>query len=235
MLKIYPISSALLLVLIHPRKLGPRFVVALAIALCAPFLFQRFDYVWRQYQLWFNYMAIEDRSSWNAVDTNLDFQLLCRVWWQQISLATYRIVEAGAAAIFAGIILLMKRSGRSEVRLLTMSLALSCVWMTVFGPATESPTYVLLAPCLTWSVLNSQRQGVGTPAVYLVRSSYLLLSTAPIASWFAFLISAYRAQGPQPVAGLIFLAGLLVGEWCWRTEASREISPAESSTLARAA
>jgi hypothetical protein len=235
MLKLYPISSALLLGLIHPRKLGPRLVAALAIALCAPFLFQRFDYVWRQYQLWFNYMAIEDRSGWNAVDTNLDFQLLCRIWWQQISLGTYRIVEAGAAALFAGVILLMKRAGRSETRLLTMSMALSCVWMTVFGPATESPTYVLLAPCITWSVLNSRRQSVGTPAIYLLRSSYLLLSTAPIASWFAFLISAYRARGPQPLAGLIFLAGMLVGEWCWRKQSRREISSAESSTLAQAA
>ncbi len=234
MLKIYPISSALLLVLIHPRKLGPRFMVALAIALCAPFLFQDFDYVWRQYRLWFNYMAIEDRSSWNVTDTNLDFQLLCRIWWRQISLETYRIMEVGAAAFFGCIILLMNWAGRSEVRLLTMSLALSCVWMTVFGPATESPTYVLLAPCITWSILNSQRQNVGTPAVYLLRSSYLLISTAPVSSWFVFLISAYRARGPQPLAGLIFLGGLLVGEWCWRSDPLREISSAESP-LSRAA
>ena len=81
MLKVYPISSGLLLALIYPRKFGPRFLVALAIGVAAPFLFQRFDYVCRQYQRWFHYMTIEDRSSWSVIDTNLDFQLLCRMWW----------------------------------------------------------------------------------------------------------------------------------------------------------
>jgi hypothetical protein len=236
MLKLYPISSALLLVLIHPRKFGIRFAMAMAICLALPFLFQRFDYVWRQYQLWANYMIIEDRSTWGLADTNLDFQLLCRVWWREISLSTYRFVELGAAGIFAGIILLMKRAGRPALRLQYMALALSCVWMTVFGPATESPTYVLLAPCVAWSVVSSRPRQDGRLAFSLQRLSYLLLASALLSGMFRFFITSYRTQGPQPLGGLVFLAGLLASELSWRQQpVERAISAPETSGLAKAA
>jgi hypothetical protein len=63
----------------------------------------------------------------------------------------------------------------------------------------------------------------------------VMLVTAPIASWFDFLITGYRAKGPQPLASLIFLGGLLVNEWRWRAAAHQEIHATESSAVSKAA
>ena len=39
--------------------------------------------------------------------------------------------------------------------LLTAVVALAACWMMLLGPATESCTYILLAPTLAWAVLES--------------------------------------------------------------------------------
>jgi hypothetical protein len=39
--------------------------------------------------------------------------------------------------------------------LLAFTFSLACCWMTVLGPATESATYILLAPSLAWGIVLS--------------------------------------------------------------------------------
>jgi hypothetical protein len=140
--------------LIYPRKFGPRLAVGLALGAALPFLLQEPRYVLRQYQLWINYAAHEDRSAWELVGNNLDLQLLFRVYLTPIGVTTFRLIGVAAGLSFAAIVWAAMRAGRSERRVLTLALGLGCVWMTVLGPATESPTYLILAPSVAWGALS---------------------------------------------------------------------------------
>jgi hypothetical protein len=208
--KVYPIAVGLLVGLLYPRRFPLRLAGALVLGLGLPFLLHDSAYVLRQYALWLNYMRMEDRSTWPVYFTNLDFQMLCRAWVTPISPRTYCIIQLIAAAIIGSLCLAARRLGWQTGRLLTLVLGLGCVWMTVFGPATESPTYVLLAPSAAGALLSSWRDRRSSALCGVLLSAYALLVSAQAVSWFAGLYLPYRALGPQPFAGLLLAVGLLV-------------------------
>jgi hypothetical protein len=80
--------------------------------------------------------------------------------------------------------------------------------MTVLGPATESPTYLLLSPSLAAALLASWRRGRPrwTFWVYIAATGLLLAASA--SCWFAWS-REFGQLGPQPFAGLLTLAGLV--------------------------
>ena len=82
MLKIYPVALALLLVLVYPRRLGLRLLLALALLAALPFLMQEPGYVLRQYQLWYERVAHGDsyRRCWPLVDGYRDLWQIIRAW-----------------------------------------------------------------------------------------------------------------------------------------------------------
>jgi glycosyl transferase family 87 len=212
--KLYPIAAGLLLVLLHPWRFGPRFAIALAVGLAIPFALQSPDYVLRQYQLWFHYATQEDRSIWALDATNVDLQLLFRVWLEPINLPTYRLIEIVVGLLFAAICWTAARTARPQRRLLTLALGAACVWMTVLGPATESPTYFLLAPCVTWGVLSCSVQPTRPAVRALMVVSFLLFLSMQLLGW-TDLYYAARMCGLQPFGGLLYLTALLIEEWTW--------------------
>jgi hypothetical protein len=80
--------------------------------------------------------------------------------------------------------------------------------MTVFGPATESSTYVLLAPALAGALIDAR----GNPTAYLPRAvlfaSYSLFLASQATIWFAGRVG-FINWGSHPFAGLL-LFGCLV-------------------------
>jgi len=216
LLKLYPVAAGLLLLLLYPRRFGPRFLAALALGALLPFAFRGSDYVLRQYGLWAHYALVEDRSTWPVSDTNLDVQLLYQRWVGPMSMPVYRVLEAAVGGLFAVICLAVRRAGRPERRRLTLALGLACVWMTVLGPATESPTYLLLAPCVAWGVLSGWAEPTRGVVRGLMLTSFVLLLSAQLSGSWGWLLQAYRTLGPQPLAGLIYLVALLTQEWSWR-------------------
>jgi hypothetical protein len=233
--KLYPIAAGLLLLVVHPRRFGLRFLAALLIGLALPFVLQSTDYVLRQYELWAQYALREDRSMWNLSDTNVDLQLLFRVWLTPIGLTTYRLIEIGVGLMFAAIVWAAQRGGRPERRVLILALGLACVWMTVFGPATESPTYLLLAPSVAWGVLSSWAQPARPVIRLMMAGSYALLLSLQLLGWNSALFQGYRMHGPQPIAGLIFLAALLIEEWLARPAAAPTLLQRPGTSLSQAA
>jgi hypothetical protein len=218
LLKVYPIAAAMLLALLYPRRFGPRLAIGLAVGAALPFLLQEPGYVLRQYQLWFNYAAHEDRSAWDLVGNNLDLQLLFRVYLTPIGVTTFRLIGMAAGLFFAVVCWAAVRAGRPERRVLTLALGLGCVWMTVLGPATESPTYLILAPSVAWGALSGWVQPTRRGVRPLMVMSYLLLLSLQAVGWSGTLFNTYRLYGPQPIAGLLFLSSLLIQEWPWRRE-----------------
>lgn len=219
-LKLYPIAAALLLAVIYPRKLTLRLLGMLGFAAALPFAFQRPEFVLRQYQLWLQYALHEDRSTWTLAGVNVDFQLLCRVWLQPITLTTYRIIATAAGLLFAGIVALSRIAGRPARRQLTLALGLSCVWMTVFGPATESPTYLFLTPSIVWAVIGLRIRPAGWLVTGLMYTSLILLMAPMLVASHARAFEWVRTLGSQPLAGLTFMVGLVLQEFQWRPEAT---------------
>ncbi|HJZ91436.1 MAG TPA: glycosyltransferase, partial [Gemmataceae bacterium] len=218
LLKLYPAAPALLLTALHPRQLGPRYAVALATGFGLPFALGEPSYVAHQYDLWVRYFSAEDRSAWPIENTNVDFQLLARVWANPIRIETYRVVEVGAGLAFAALTVGSARRWRSAGRAAPLALGLGSVWMTTFGPATESPTYLLLAPSACLAVVSTwARYPQDLVLRWLTLIAYALPLSVQLTAWYQPLFYAYRTMGPQPVAGLLLAAALL-----WADRRARE-------------
>src|SRR5262249_41274543 len=144
-LKLYPFALGFLFLLIAPRKFGPRYIVALLIGVALPILFQRPDYVLQQYRLWLPQLRIDDRTVIAAADRSCeDALLLCRLYHLHINLSAYRVVQLAAGGLIACLALAARHTGWRNDKLIPRIVELSCLWMLLFGPATEACTYVLM-------------------------------------------------------------------------------------------
>ena len=208
--KLYPIALGLLLILMFPRTLAWRLLVCLAIAALLPFVLQRTTYVTGQYSVWFEYLSSEDRQRGPIFDWYKDFRALWRVYVNTMSQRTYLILELITAAWIALACLLARlRAVRLEL-LLALTLSLSACWMTAFGPATESATYILLAPGIAWGIVLSNAK----PRARLRRILYGVIFGLFLASQFA--INAGNAGRffrehlqPLPLAATLLLLAVL--------------------------
>jgi hypothetical protein len=95
-------------------------------------------------------------------------------------------------------------AGRGQRPLLVTVLALGCCWMTLFGPATESCTYILLAPSLAWALLDAWSRPNGQALRAGLLASFVLFTVTEAAVWFPG-VRSFHALGPHPLAALIFL------------------------------
>jgi Glycosyltransferase family 87 len=209
--KIYPLAVGLILFLIAPRKLGWRLLLALFVLGILPFLFQHWSYVSQQYHEWVATRSADDRRLYPLKDVPLDLWfLLVRFGHLPIpgfAYTAFQVLSGGAIALFC---LVGVRKNWPKERVLAGMLALVCIWMTLFGPATELQTYVLLAPAVVLTLVNaflyprSNWLRVGLLVVYLLmvlavaRTSFL---PSQKGLWILTI---------QPVAALVFLACCLV-------------------------
>jgi hypothetical protein len=208
--KVYPVAVGLLLLTVHPRRFGRWLVPALAVGLLLPFVLQQPDYVTRQYAGWLHHMEANDRSVLPVELCYRDLQLLCRVCGAPLGTRAYLEIQLLAAGAMAAVCATARCLAWPQRRLLTLLTALGCCWMTVFGPATESATYVLLAPSAGWAVLEAwlERRPLSVRGVLL--AGYVLLAAAQAANWLPNGRSL-QALGPQPLAALLLLGGVLAG------------------------
>jgi hypothetical protein len=201
--KVYPAVIALLVLALYPRKLALRLSGALAVGLALPFLVQQPGRVFDQYAAWIANLNVDDRTAWPLEHGYRDLWQLCRLWHVPLSHGGYLAVQLVCAVGVATICLAGRRAGWPSRRLLATVLALGSSWMMLFGPATESSTFVMLAPPLAWAVLESwiTRPSSWTRGSLVV--AYGLFLAAFIVNWFPFVLRAH-ALGLHPLATLIF-------------------------------
>jgi hypothetical protein len=84
--------------------------------------------------------------------------------------------------------------------------------MTLFGPATESCTYLLIIPILGWAMLEAAGETPRPCAWAWLAGSYALLLVAQAACWFPGGRNV-QAMGLQPLAALALLIYLLIEPW----------------------
>jgi hypothetical protein len=224
--KAYPLAVALLLAALYPKQFAGRFFAALLVSLALPFLCQQPEYAIEQYRGWIEHLRQDDRQQHHLEATYRDVRLLFRVAGAPLSGNTFLALQLGSGAAVFGICLLGRRAGWSRRKVARSAFDLGCCWMVLFGPATESNTYMLLAPTLAWSLAESIRAPRSRVAFGLTALAGALLLTCCVAGWFP-VGKQFRALGLQPLGGLLLAGGLLcrLGS---RSEASpNEVKPAE--------
>lgn len=206
--KVYPLAVALLLVLFHPCQLGPRLLLTLVVGLALPLVLQHPGYVVQQYAAWVEHLLHGDRprdlsSSWLR-----DFRLLLLMLDLRLSPPAWLGLQFGSAASCALVCLATRLRRNSERMQLRLATALACGWMTVFGPATESCTWLLLAPPLLTDMLQAWTQpGKLGQRSWLLTSFLLLVLPLPL-KWFT--AERWLAVLWLPTAGgVLYLVAML--------------------------
>jgi hypothetical protein len=204
-LKVYPLAVGLLLAAVYPRRFAPRLALALVVALLLPFCCQRWDYVAAQYALWWGRLNADQRFDWPLRMAYRDLWLLIRLCHLPLTPQAYRVLQVLTGAGCAVVCVAGRLRGWPRRRLLLMVLALGGGWMTLCGPATESCTYVLVAPALAWAVQSARLDGWPWGARALADGAGVLLVVGVLAGvgpWTAQV----HALGPQPLAALLLSA-----------------------------
>jgi hypothetical protein len=209
--KVYPLALGLLLAVLHPRKFPWRLVLALAAIFGLSLILNRPAYVLAQYDNWIHTLGQDPRRTLNYFGTYRDFWLMLRVLRAPISVRGWAVLQAASGAVLAIYLLVIQRRGSSGERLDFLVLALGTCWMLLFGPATESATYVILAPplVLAWLRWQGARRGYLAAAAACYA---LLIASQMLTSWAHLHQNAYTHL-VQPVATLILAAALAVHGW----------------------
>jgi hypothetical protein len=205
-LKLYPLAVGLLLVAAYPRRFGLRLAAALAVVAGLPFLLQRPDYVTGQYAEWYRLLGDDDRKNWPLDMAYRDLWLLFRVWRVPISPNVYLAVRLAAAAGCAALCVAGRWRGWEARRVLTTCLVLGTTWMTLCGPATESCTYILLAPVLAFGLVASVIDRWPVFVRALLGGSFVLFLLSVLAGLFP-RTGQFHALGLQPLAALLLGVG----------------------------
>jgi hypothetical protein len=202
-LKIYPLSVGLLLVLIYPRKLGWRLALALILMGALPFILQQPTYVFEQYHRWFSSRAADDRRM-NIDIAPRDFAMILRMLHINLSSFAILVIQVLAGAGIAAVCLIGRVRKWSEERLLICIFTLGTCWMLLFGPATEDATYAMIAPVLSFAMVQAFSQITTSWMRALLCLSYLVLLVGLIVNAFFGLKKTPYSMSVQPLGALLF-------------------------------
>jgi hypothetical protein len=202
--KAYPISLALVLSLLYPRRFAPRMLLSLLLLSALPFAFQSPHYVLAQYRGWVE-GGLNQRHFDGAFQ---DVMYLWQRWVGPMRRGDYTLLSVAAGAFIALLACWRRRRIPAEA-LLESAFGMCCVWMMAFGPATEGKTYVLLAPLAALAVVRA-REGMPAWARLAVAVSFALLVLAQLQHLFPWKQPIHKIGG-QPLAAVLLL--LVFARW----------------------
>lgn len=198
--KLYPLAVGLLFCAARPRftfRLLPLFVLSMIL----PFAFQRPEYVWQMHRAFVDFLELEGRYRLMLDRPPWDWTIVPRVWLDiRVPAEITKLVSAFAGLIFAGLVAHVRRNQPEKV--LVLAFHLGCIWMTLFGPATENSTYTLIAPTVALLLLNPHRASVW--AVFVLVTLPILRGLFPSSDVLPF-------RTAQPI-GTALLLGIVVQE-----------------------
>jgi len=206
LIKGYPVALALLLATLYPRRFPLRFAVALAAGLLLPFAAGSPTTVIDQYSHWFAHLQDSTtimRERLRSIDH------LFVVYNHPLSSQGFLLLEFLAGLTVLGLSLLHAQRTDDTRQQLTRTFQLFAIWVVLFGPATESCTYVVLAPALAWSLVEAYRR----PLPWFGRSmlvASLVMMGPVVTDLFGNTVRNFANEhGSQPLGALLFAAWLL--------------------------
>jgi glycosyl transferase family 87 len=211
-LKIYPVVVGMLLCVIAPRPFGWRFLVALLLLAIAPFFFQHWAYVADQYRAWIATRSADNRFNYPMKYAPLDLWFLIH-WIGHLPFSPFlytlvQVGSGGAVALFCAWAK-WKRDWPAE-RLLAGIFCLASIWMTLLGPATESYTYILLAPTLILALVHVFRNAGAMWLKVCVLAAFAIQLAAIVRNMFLSSFKPLWIFSVQPLSALLFIAPCIV-------------------------
>jgi alpha-1,2-mannosyltransferase len=146
-LKIYPLAAGLLLAVLFPRQFTWRLGVALLALGALSFVLQKPSYVLDQYHSWVTTRSVDERH-YDVMNRPRDLWTLLYACGIELNLRLYFFVQLLGGACIAALCLFGRVKKWGTDRLLTIIFTLVPCWMLLLGPATESSTYIVLAPAI---------------------------------------------------------------------------------------
>jgi hypothetical protein len=221
--KIYPVVLGMLLALVFPRKFTLRFLLALALGLSLPFLLQRTEYVAQQYAHWWDLLVADNRQDRPVSNlVSRDLWLAIRLVPIPMSSSGYRLVQLFLGGGVAVLSLAGRLADWPRRGLLTLIFSFAACWMVLCGPASESCTYILLAPVLAWAVLEAFLDNRPLWSRLIPCCSFLLFVFSQTISWFPENIRMLFL-GILPLAGIVLWTGFVESSIrkLWQTRSLR--------------
>jgi hypothetical protein len=204
-IKVYPVAVALLLAAAFPRQVMLSFCLAIAALAAYPFLAAGTSYSLEQYRSFVEAGRADDRRHSKHQYPPRDLYWVLQRYIAAPSDSGYLLIVVGTAAGMAGLVLYTAHRLGEPGKAAILAFDLGCVWMTVFGPATEAATYSLLAPTTAVCIVCSRCFPARLAFAIL---AYLLL-IAPIVRDFFPNGRSFHDYGTQPIGGLMILSVVL--------------------------
>jgi len=206
LIKGYPIALVLLLTAFHAQRFAPRFLAALTVGLGFPFLTAPPGFVVGQYASWFAHLRDSTslmRERLRSID-NLFF-----IYGDALSPHTFLALQVLAGLFILGCCFIHSCHELALRPRLTMMFSLFTAWAILFGPATETCTYVVIGPAIAWALVEAFGQPAGWLARILLAISLFLMGPIPTDLFGATVRNFANEHGSQPIGAILLLAHLV--------------------------
>ncbi len=201
-LKLYPVAAAFLFVIVDPR-LSWRLFLTCAAMTVLPFLGHDPHFVTSEYREFWQFLDLDDRSQTPFLHrAPIDWTIAPRVWFDTFIPSMLGKVIAAIVGLGMAACVGFAKFRRNRTDSVVLAFGMGAVWMTAFGPATELPTYALLAPSMAIAastVSYCHRPIVGT----LFWLAYLLIFGAIIRGSFPSS-EIYPCRTLAPLGAILF-------------------------------
>ena len=214
-LKGYPIALAALIALLAPARLGWRMPLVLTALLAWPFACQDPRYVLDQHDAFWSATQADERGEAPLERTMKGWTYLVRAGRGEFVPPTVlRAAAAVSGLSLAAVVLLAARRTGATPGLYARVLCLGLLWMVLFGPATESNTYSILAPA-GWLLVGPRLPsaakaiaglGIGLLLAILLsgafpsHSDHTLAALQPLGALLLFGVAVWESLGASPAA-----------------------------------
>jgi hypothetical protein len=207
LIKVYPLALALLVAALQPRRFLLRYTIALALGLLLPFATQRPDFVLEQYQSWLLHLQDSTTLMRERLRT---VEHVFSIYGQPLPPHVLLMVQLLAGLAILGVCLFRKRHTFELREQLHGAFQLFACWVMLFGPATETCTYVVIAPVAAWSLIDAFRQPTSWSRRSVLILSFLMMG--PLVTDLASppLRDFANEHGSQPIGALLLFGYLLV-------------------------
>jgi hypothetical protein len=208
LVKGYPLALALILAAMYPRRLAGRFLAALGLGLLLPFAAQRPAVALAQYASWWGHLhdsAHLFRERLRSIDH------LFQLGGYPLTPQAFALLGLAAGGVVLGVCLWQALQSGDPRQQLTRCFVLFGVWVVLFGPATESCTYAVMAPAAAWTLVDAFRRRTGWGIRLLLAASLLMMGLLSMDTFGQTVRNFANAHGVQPLGALLFL-GCLVAD-----------------------
>ena len=206
LVKGYPLALAMLLSALYLRQFALRYVLFLAAGLLLPFVTQAPEIVTEQYASWFRHLT-DSTTIMRERLRSIDYIFLC--YRMPISPHTFLLMGVFGGAASLAVCLRWARRLADPQAVLTRVYQLFAAWAVLFGPATETCSYIILGPAIAWAVVEAFAGAGNTGRRVLLLASLFLMGPSVTDMVGQTLRQMAYAYAAQPIGAVLFLAHLL--------------------------